>query len=224
MKSMLLSAFAIVALVSSGCANSSLNSLNLLTGDATPAPCTVLSGECNCANNGRRSLTPPTSLFDNRGMGLRLTDRGSACGKKGLLGRRNAGGGQGNAAGGGCSNGNCGGAAGGCSTGNCGSASGGYGYNAQGGTAGASGGCGCGSDGGATFVSMGDGGCGSSAGGSMASAAMGGGCGCFWRWLNGSCGQWVAVDAVAQPITQWPLRQWAVVAVVLPVAQWLLRQ
>jgi len=177
MKSLLLSALTILALVSTGCALQS-GGAQSFCGNAPQAECMALSGDCGCG--GPRGFDPPENtlirrLGDNRGMGLRLTDRGSACQQRGngLFARLTDG-----------QNGGCGCSDGGCSSGGC-SSGGGCGCSdgscklrdrraARVADRKSGRGCGCGASGAAGSVSTGDCGCG---GEEIVSVSMGD-CGC----------------------------------------------
>ena len=86
MKSMLFSALAIFALATTGCAlqTGGGGCSDGLCGNQSSAgcnDCSVLSGDCNCG--APRGLTPSCNLVrklgDNRGMGMRVNQKGSAC-------------------------------------------------------------------------------------------------------------------------------------------------
>jgi len=182
MKSMLFSALVIFALASTGCAlQSGAGGSTDLCGNSTAGECTALTGDCGCG-------VPPgiapsgglvRKLGDNRGMGLRVNQRGSACNQNrgsGLFSRMKP---QSVAPAASMGCGSCG-------------------------TADVAGGCGC--DSGDTFVSMGDGGCGCDSGdiyvgettdcgcdAPISGAGAGGGllgskgCGCGLKGKLGSC-------------------------------------
>ena len=106
MKSMLFLAIATLAMATTGCAVQSGGACNQQCGD----DCMVLSGDCGCS--APKGLTPSGGLFcrmgDQRGMAMRLNQKGSACDQgrgSGLFSRL----GKGQVAGG-CSDGSCGGA------------------------------------------------------------------------------------------------------------------
>ncbi|QEG21376.1 hypothetical protein [Mariniblastus fucicola] len=158
MKSMLFSALVIFALASTGCAiqQGAGGCSDGLCGTPTAGcdDCTVLSGDCNCS--APRGLTPSCSLVrkfgDERGMGLRVNQRGTACnqGRNNGLFSRMKNQSVAPAASMGCDT--CGVAdAGGCG---CGTAP------ASDCGCGGAGDCGCGSTSGATIVSLSDGACG----------------------------------------------------------------
>lgn len=103
MKSMLFSALVIFALATTGCALQSGAGAggcsNGLCGNQSAAgcnDCSVLSGDCGCG--APRGLEPSCNLMrkltDNRGMGLRVNQKGSACNQgrnNGLFARMGAG-------------------------------------------------------------------------------------------------------------------------------------
>lgn len=159
MKSMLFSALVIFALATTGCAvqTGSSGCSDGLCGNQAVSDCMPLSGDCGCG--APKGLTPSCSLVrklgDNRGMGLRVNQKGTACNQNrgnGLFSRMKT---QQVAP-----------AA--LMGGDCGCGAGDSVVSMDGGN------CGC--DAGTSVVSMSDGNCGCNAGDSVVS--VGGGCGC----------------------------------------------
>ncbi len=185
MKSMLFSALMIFALASTGCAlqTGSSGCSDGLCGNQGGGECLPLSGDCGCGAPG--GISPSGGLVrklgDNRGMGLRVNEKGAACNQNrgtGLFSRMKSQ----RVAPAASMGGNCGCDAGdsvvSMSGGDCGCDAGDSIVSISGGD------CGC--DAGDSVVSMSDGDCGCEAAGS--GGLLGKACGCGLKGKLGSCG------------------------------------